>query len=195
MSSTYYYLAIDTDIIYPGTLYYNYGASSDVAIYKIDGSRLTHGAEYTLTATDYRWDITAPDRADLLLFGVYEQINFDSNFYIANEVIAASTNIDDVLTFVYDDSKLYNFLFRTDPADWAQFAFKISEIISSEQIQNTIALFSNASLTGGYHYPGKILTASISIADVGGTANATKTYTWFRYDGASYAEITNCGAF
>ena len=33
-------------------------------------------------------------------------------------------------------------------------------------------------------------SASISIADDDGTANATKTYTWFRYDGSSYAEIT-----
>ena len=80
MSATHYYLAIDIDIINPGTLYYNYGASSDVAVYKIDGSRLADGAKHTLTATDYRWDISAPDPADLLLFGVCEQINFDNNF-------------------------------------------------------------------------------------------------------------------
>ena len=35
-----------------------------------------------------------------------------------------------------------------------------------------------------------MLSASISIADDDGTANATKTYTWFRYDGSSYAETS-----
>ena len=56
---------------------------------------------------------------------------------------------------------------------------------------NNAATFSDATLTSGDHYPGKVLSASISIADDDGTANATKTYTWFRYDGSSYAEITS----
>ena len=61
-----------------------------------------------------------------------------------------------------------------------------TEIVSAG---NAPASFS-ATLTGGEHTVGKMLTANVTITDADGHSNAAPSYTWYRYDGTNYTQVS-----
>lgn len=56
---------------------------------------------------------------------------------------------------------------------------------------NAPAVFSNATLTAGDHYPGRVLSASIDIDDDDGTSGATTAFTWYRSKDNVATEISS----
>ena len=68
------------------------------------------------------------------------------------------------------------------------------EIVSLESptqvfVPNVSASYSNAGLTGGDHYVGKVLEASVDISDANGYSDSSVTYTWYRMENDDSTEV------
>ena len=179
---------VNSSFVSSGTI----DGSLDHDYYVIDGF-LTTGSTYeihlTSDSTNHGW--SSNNESTFLEFDLYD---YDDNLLGSSTLDFSRSLYDDVLEFTvpsdYKSWQPYYIDVHGLVFDATDYAITF-DIVLDTITTNSSATFSDATLTSGDHYPGKVLSASISIADDDGTANATKTYTWFRYDGSSYAEITS----